>query len=483
MVMRLTSRGHMILCLALGLGAASCTASPGAAPSVPETKANGSPPAKSADASADASRAGDELDDVQPQSTLISGARIFDGVSETLIEGQDVLVTDGKIARIAVDIAAPDGAEVIDAGGRVMTPGFIFAHEHLMFQLSAPEMLIQDDRYVALLSSQTARRYLERGITTVRDAAGNSYGLKQAIDRGIVPGPRIYPSGPLIAQTSGHGDLRFPTNPTVFAGGAASPMVARGDMIVADGIPDLLKATRENLRRGSSQIKIAVGGGTGTKSDPLEVIEFTDAEIQAVVQATTDFGTYVMAHVYNSRGIRRAVDNGVKSIEHANLIDKDTLQYMKDKDVWLSPQVTVYTYIPAGYSKDQAAKHRQAFAGIDAMFTAAKKIGFENIVFGSDIISDPDQIEKILGEFEKRTKWFTPIEIMRQATSKGGELLALSNVRNPYPGKLGVIEEGAHADLLLIDGNPLEDVKVIVDFETNIDLIMKGGEVHKNALD
>ena len=421
--------------------------------------------------------------EAQPKKqTIITNARIFDGVSETLIEGQSVLVTDGKIARIAADIAAPDGAEVIDAGGRVMTPGFIFAHEHLMFQLSAPELLIQDDRYVALLSSQTARRYLERGITTVRDAAGNSYGLKQAIDRGVVPGPRIYPSGPMIAQTSGHGDMRFPTNPTVFAGGEQGPMVARGDMIVADGIPDLLKATRENLRRGSSQIKIAVGGGTGSKSDPLEVIEFTDAEIQAIVQAATDFGTYVMAHVYNPRGIRRAIDNGVKSIEHGNLIDKDTLRYMKKKDVWLSPQVTVYTYIPAGYSEDQAAKHRQAFAGIDTMLKTAKEIGFENIVFGSDIISDPDQIENILGEFEKRTKWFTPIEIMRQATSKGGELMALSNVRNPYPGKLGVIEEGAHADLLLIDGNPLKDVKVIVDFEANIDLIMKDGKIYKNTL-
>jgi imidazolonepropionase-like amidohydrolase len=189
-----------------------------------------------------------------------------------------------------------------------------------------------------------------------------------------------------------------------------------------------------------------------------------------------------MAHVYNNEGIRRAIENGVKSIEHGNLIDRETLQLMKDNDVWLSPQVTVYTFIPPGYTEGQAAKHRQAFAGIDQMFTTAKEIGFENIVFGSDIISSPDQVLTILGEFEKRTKWFTNFEILRQATSKGGELLRMSGVLNPYPGKLGVIEEGAYADILLFDGNPLDDVRVIVAFEDNMDLIMKDGKIFKNTI-
>jgi imidazolonepropionase-like amidohydrolase len=155
---------------------------------------------------------------------------------------------------------------------------------------------------------------------------------------------------------------------------------------------------------------------------------------------------------------------------------------MKDNDVWLSPQVTVYTFIPPGYTEGQAAKHRQAFAGIDQMFTAAKEIGFENIVFGSDIISSPDQILEMLGEFEQRTKWFTNVEILRQATSNGGELLAMSGILNPYPGKLGVIEEDAHADILLFDGNPLDDISVIVDFEDNMDLIMKAGVIYKNEV-
>jgi imidazolonepropionase-like amidohydrolase len=418
-----------------------------------------------------------------PAPILIQNARIFDGVSEDLIEGQDVLVQDGMIAEIAAGIEPPEGAVVIDAGGRVMTPGFIYMHEHIMMQASSPELLIADDRYIAILATQTARDYLDRGITTIRDAAGNTFGLKQAIDRGVVPGPRIYPSGAMISQSSGHADHNFPSEPTSFmAGGRPDRMILRGDFVVVNGEAEVLHAVREQLRRGASQIKIANGGGTGSIADPLEVTELLPQEIRMATQAAADFGTYTMTHVYNTSGVRRAIENGVKSIEHGNLLDKETLQLMKDNDVWLSPQVTVYTFIPPGYTEGQAAKHRQAFAGIDQMFTAAKEIGFENIVLGSDIISSPDQILEMLGEFEQRTKWFTNIEILRQATSNGGELLAMSGILNPYPGKLGVIEEDAHADILLFDGNPLDDISVIVDFEDNMDLIMKAGVIYKNEV-
>jgi imidazolonepropionase-like amidohydrolase len=418
-----------------------------------------------------------------PAPILIQNARIFDGVSEDLIEGQDVLVQDGMIAEIAAGIEPPEGAVVIDAGGRVMTPGFIYMHEHIMMQASSPELLIADDRYIAILATQTARDYLDRGITTIRDAAGNTFGLKQAIDRGVVPGPRIYPSGAMISQSSGHADHNFPSEPTSFmAGGRPDRMILRGDFVVVNGEAEVLHAVREQLRRGASQIKIANGGGTGSIADPLEVTELLPQEIRMATQAAADFGTYTMTHVYNTSGVRRAIENGVKSIEHGNLLDKETLQLMKDNDVWLSPQVTVYTFIPPGYTEGQAAKHRQAFAGIDQMFTAAKEIGFENIVFGSDIISSPDQILEMLGEFEQRTKWFTNVEILRQATSNGGELLAMSGILNPYPGKLGVIEEDAHADILLFDGNPLDDISVIVDFEDNMDLIMKAGVIYKNEV-
>jgi len=213
-----------------------------------------------------------------------------------------------------------------------------------------------------------------------------------AIDRGYVVGPRIYPSGPMISQTSGYADHRHDSDDSALFGGTWGPMVRNGDMVVVDGVSEVLKAARENLRRGATQIKIAVRGGTGSCADPLDVVEFTPEEIRAAVQAASDWGTYVLAHVYNNDGIRRAVDNGVKSIEHANLADEETRRHMKDKDVWLSPQVIVYTFIPKGYTEDQANEHRQAYARIDNMFTLAKKIGYTKIAFGSDIITDPETL-------------------------------------------------------------------------------------------
>jgi imidazolonepropionase-like amidohydrolase len=251
---------------------------------------------------------------------------------------------------------------------------------------------------------------------------------------------------------------------------------------IADVRAEVLKAVREALRRGASQIKIAVGGGTGSYADPLDVTEYTPDEIRAAVEAAADWGTYVMAHVYNSDGIRRAIDNGVKSIEHGNLVDEDTLRLMKEKGIWLSPQVIVYTFHPKGYTEDQKKKHDQAFAGIDNMFTIAKKIGFEKIAFGSDIITDPEMMKQINDEFKFRSKWFTPVEILRQATSKSAELLAMSGLRNPYPGKLGVIEEGAYADLLLINSDPLKDIEILTRPEENLALIMKDGVIYKNIV-
>ncbi len=423
-------------------------------------------------------------EEVKPvEKTLITNVRIFDGKSDKLTESMSVLVEGNKITKIAGSITAPSDATVIDAKGRTLTPGFIAMHEHIMMQLSALEIMTSDARYLAYVATQTARTYLTHGFTTIRDAAGNTFSLKKAIDRGIVVGPRIYPSGPMISQTAGHADHRLPSDESALVGGTWDPMARHGDMVVVDGVPEVLKAAREALRMGASQLKIAVGGGTGSYADPLEVIELTPEEIRAAVQAASDFGTYVMAHVYNSEGIRRAIDNGVRSIEHANLIDEGTLRYMKEKGTWLCPQVIVYTFIPKGYTEDQANKHRQAHAGIDNMFTLAKKIGFEKIVFGSDIITDPEMMQRINDEFTYRAKWFTPAEVLRQATSNPAELLVMSGPKNPYPGKLGVIQEGALADLLLINGDPLEDISILTKPEASLALIMKDGRIYKSTVE
>lgn len=414
--------------------------------------------------------------------TLITNAKIFDGVSETLIEASDILIKNNIIEQIGVGIKAPKDAVLIDADGRVMTPGFIAMHEHLMLQMSAPELLTNDTRYFAYRATETVNTYLMNGYTTTRDVSGNTFSLKKAIDQGHILGPRVYPSGPMISQTGGHSDHRMPSMSSQLVGGIWDPLTRYGDMAVVDGVPEMLKAVRENLREGASQIKLALGGGTGSYSDPLEVVEFSPEEVKAAVQAAEDFGTYVTVHCYNNKGVRRAIDNGVKCVEHGQLMNEKTLKLMQKKDVWLSPQVIVFTFIPKGYTEDQANKHRQAYAGIDNMFTIAKKIGFENIVFGSDIITDPSMIVRMNEEFKHRSKWFSPIEILRQATSKGGELLALSGAKNPYPKKLGLIEVGAYADILLINGNPLEDISILTNPTENIALIMKDGKVFKNTL-
>ena len=415
--------------------------------------------------------------------TLITGARIFDGVSDTLIEGQDVLIEDGMIAQVAAGIAAPEGATVIDAAGRVMTPGFIDSHAHLMLQMSYGEGLNSDEFYHAYMSTRTARQYLMHGFTTVRDVMGNTYSLKSAIDQGVVVGPNVFPSGPMISQTSGHSDHRNASYKPANLADEPDLFVKYFHAAIADGRPEVLQVTREALRRGSSQIKISVGGGTGSEFDPLDVIQYTEDEIRAAVEAASDWGTYVTAHVYNSDGIQRAIRAGVKSIEHGQLMDRETMQMMMENDVWLSPQVIVYTFIPLGYTEDQAAKHRQAYDGIDNMFTMAKEMGFEKIAFGSDIITDPGMIERINEEFVYRTEWFDNAEVLRQATSKSAELLSMAGLRAPYKGKFGVIEEGARADLLLINGNPLEDIEILVDYETSLALIMKGGEIFKNTVE
>jgi len=414
---------------------------------------------------------------------LITNVKIFDGISDHLSKTSSVLIEDNKIAKISEKAINPSkNTTVIDGKGMVMTPGFIDIHAHVMLQESFATFLQRDSFYIAYIATREAEKYLMHGFTTIRDLAGNTFSLKKAIDQGVITGPRIFPSGAMISQTSGHSDHRFDSDKPLKLGGNPAVDELQGHTAVVDGEGEVLKAVREQLRRGASQIKICVGGGTGSEADPLDVLQFTQKEIRASVEAASDWGTYVTAHVYNSDGVRRAIDNGVKVIEHGQLMDEETMRYMKKKGTWLSPQVIVYTFHPNGYTEDQKAKHDQAYAGIDRMFKTAKKIGFKKIGFGSDIISDPNMLSRINEEFVHRAKWFTPAEILRQATGNNGQILAMSGLRSPYKGKLGVIQEGALADLLLINGNPLEDISILTSHEENIALIMKDGVIYKNIV-
>ena len=415
---------------------------------------------------------------------LITGARIFDGVSDTLIDDQDVLIEDGKISQLAAGIAAPEGAQVIDAGGRVMTPGFIDMHYHLslcsvpvidMAGSNAPDL-----DYIGIIAGQEAERVLMRGFTSLRDVGGASWGAKLAADRGQIAGPRVWPSLRTLSQFGGHGDAnpRF-MNPREF-GGPENNLERLGYSRIVNGVDDVLAATRENLKRGASQIKMHLAGGVGTEFDPIDGRQFVFEEIRAAVEVAEGFGTYVTAHVYTPDGVKQAIEAGVRSIEHGNLIDEEIAKMMAENDVWLSSQVVVYLTFSPDLGPVRLAKGKMVEAGLDSMFELAKKYDLK-IVFGTDVVVNSEACADQNREFVERTKWFTPAEVLKQATSLSGELLQLSGERSPYPGVVGKIEEGAHADLLLIKGNPLEDISILTQPDEVLDLIMKGGRIYKDA--
>ncbi len=419
------------------------------------------------------------------ETTLITGARIFDGVGPELIEGRDVLVEDGVIAAIGEGLGAPDGATVIEADGRVMTPGFIDMHYHLaLCSVTIPDLdgaYAPDLDYVGIMAAQEAERVLMRGFTSVRDVGGASWGAKLAADRGQIAGPRVWPSLRTQSQFGGHGDAnpRF-LHPREF-GGPANNLERLQYSRIVNGVPQMLTATRENLKRGASQIKMHLAGGVGTEFDPIDANQFVVDEIRAAVEVAEGYGTYVAAHVYTPGGIKQAIEAGVRSIEHGNLINEDIAIMMAENDVWLSPQVLVYRTFTPDLGALRLAKGRMVEAGLDRMFTLAKKHGVK-MVFGTDVVVNPEACAAQNDEFAARRDWFTPAEILTQATANSGELLQLSGERSPYPGVIGRVEEGALADLLLVDGNPLEDISILEDPETVLDLIMKGGVIYKNTM-
>ncbi len=322
---------------------------------------------------------------------------------------------------------------------------------------------------------------LMRGFTSVRDMAGPVFGLKQAIDEGLVQGPRVYPSGAAISQTAGHGDFRWPTDLNKNFGGNVYATELRGLSFLADGKPQVLAAVRENLRLGATQIKVMAGGGVTSLYDPLDVSQFTAEELKAAVDAAEDWGTYVSVHIYNPTGIRRALEAGVKSIEHGHLIDEPTMKLVAEKHAFLSTQVFTFTQEQPGLNDVQIKRIHQWQEGTDLMMRLARMYKVK-VALGTDLISDLKYQDQQNREFVERLKWFTPLEILKQATSVNAELLALSGKRNPYPGKLGAVEEGAYADLLLVDGNPLENLKLLEDPDKNLLVIMKDGKVVKNTL-
>jgi len=417
---------------------------------------------------------------------LFTNVNVFDGKNEALIKDANVVVTGKLITAISTEPLAVAGGRVIDGGGRTLIPGLIDAHTHIMWN-DAIETLIYESphEYTGVMAAANAQRMLHRGFTTVRDLGGPSYGLKKAIDAGVVEGPRIFPAGFFISQTSGHGDFDSRLNySSPHFTGQVDPAYTRGWTIIADGVAEVQKATREALRYGASQIKIMGSGSITGAHDPLDVTEFTLAEMKAIVAETEKWGTYATVHAYTDQAIQNAIKAGVRSVEHGLFASEETMKMMKDNDVIFSTQFYSFSITPeeAGMTGETAEKYLEAQKGAQNGYERAKKLGLK-MAWGTDILGPIKLAALQPNEFEARAKYFKPYEILQQATSINAELLARSGKRSPYrEGALGVIAEGAYADLLIVDGNPLEDIMLMTTPDKSLALIMKDGVIYKNEL-
>jgi len=415
---------------------------------------------------------------------LFENVSVFDGKNELILTNQHVLISGNKIALISkTNLPKNDNMIVIDGKGKTLIPGLIDVHVHMIFgALSMKDMMDPNLKPESLLMKVVpeAQKMLLRGFTSVRDVGGPSFQLKQSIDDGTIQGPRIWPSGAMISQTSGHGDLRLPEERSRRFFGPISKAENFGASFIADGTAEVLTAVRENLRFGASQIKLMAGGGTSSAYDPVDVTQYTLEEMKAAVEAAEDWGTYVTVHAYTPRAVRKAIDAGVKCIEHGQLLDKSTLKLIKRKGIWLSCQNLIDN--TPEMSELRKEKRKPVVDGQKMIWPLAKKMKIK-LAWGTDFLFEPWLNEEQNSYLLKLKEWFTPYEILKMVTHDNAQLLNLSGNRSPYPGELGVIKQGALADLILIDGNPLEDIDLIAQPNDKFLVILKDGRVEKNLLE
>lgn len=417
-------------------------------------------------------------------SVVFKNARVFDGKSAALGPPTSVLIEGNRIAKIGTAITAPAGATIIDAAGRTLMPGLIDAHTHMaMSVVPLRALLTADPNYTTIVQAKAAGEMLLRGFTSARDVAGPTFGMKRAIDEGHIAGPRIWPSGAGIGQTSGHSDYRSHFDLPRKGDTPAHFSERFGYSLIADGPDEVTRATREQLMRGASHIKLMAGGGVSSDHDPLDVAQYSESEIRAAVEAADQWGTYVTVHAYTPKAIATAVRAGVKCIEHGQLADETSARLMAEKGIWwsLQPFLEDEDMIPFPKGSPNQAKQLQMIAGTDNAYRLAKKHGVKT-AWGTDTLFDAKLATRQGAQLAKLTRWYTPAEVLKMATGDNGELLALSGLRSPYPGRVGVVEEGALADLLLVDGDPIANIKLIEDPAKNFVVIMKDGKLYKNLL-
>jgi imidazolonepropionase-like amidohydrolase len=463
-----------------------------------------------------------------PSVLLIKNVHVWDGVSDKLAENTDVLIVGDKIRKVGKNIPSEGSyevdavkqtirdipqaspmdpipraymlsvvsesktekmkvpVEVIDGKGGYLIPGLIDNHQHIMLSKdTGPQDIINNQlpytpAYNAIPQGQIM---LNMGVTTIRDTGGNSVELGMAIDQGFVDGPRIYSSGAGISCTSGHADFGglAPGQGEIYPGSSAHWMSTLNFMTLADGEAEVRKATRYALARGAKQIKMMAGGGVASMKDPLESVGYSEAEMRAMVEAATDYDTYVMAHAYNDKSVQRCIRAGVKDIVHGHLLSEETVKMLAENDVWLGSLSKPFGLMDVPWFTDEnRRKGKLVLEGYENVMKWAKKYGVK-MGWGTDAAAG--MVDTIVYEFESRMPFFTPLEQLKQATSINAELLRFSKSRDPYKeAPLGVIEEGAWADMIIYSKNPLEDIMVAAKPKDTLKVVIKGGKVWKNEL-
>jgi imidazolonepropionase-like amidohydrolase len=407
---------------------------------------------------------------------LFKNAGLLDPRGDAIRGGASVLVEGDTIREVSTNPIKAGDADVIDCGGRTLMPGLIDCHVHAM--LSEVNIRALESIPLTMMTVRAAslvHAMIDRGFTTVRDTGGADWGLRDGIAQGLLPGPRMFIAGRAIGPTGGHSDARRRTDTGHGACKCCNAMVFC--MEIADGADAVRAAVREQLRQGADQIKIMVSGGVASPYDPLDSRQFTLEEIAAAVEEAAAFGRYTQAHAYTPDAITRAVSQGVRTVEHGNLIDEATAKLMKEKGAYLVANLVAYYAMRErardfGMTSEMLAKNDLVIDGGLKSLEICKRAGIP-VGYGSDLLGQL-QVDQSR-EFTLRREVLSPIEIIRQATLVGAEIVRM-------PGKLGVIEPGAFADILVVDGDPIKKLELLTGQGENLSVIMKAGRFHKNRL-
>jgi imidazolonepropionase-like amidohydrolase len=406
---------------------------------------------------------------------LFKNANLLDPRKDAPQGGSSVLVEGELIREVSAKPIKTKNAQVIDCKGRTLMPGLIDCHAHVMLSevniryLEAIPLTMMTVRAAAL-----ARAMIDRGFTTVRDTGGCDWGLRDGIAQGLLPGPRLFIAGRAIGPTGGHSDPRRRTDTESHCHCCNAMSFC---MELADGADAVRAAVREQLRQGADQIKIMVSGGVASPYDPLDSRQFSIEEIRTAVEEADCFGRYTLAHAYPAEAITRAVSQGVRTIEHGNLIDEKAAALMKQKGAYLVANLVTYYAMRErakdfGMSAEMLAKNDLVIDGGLKSLEICKRAGVP-VGYGSDLLGQL-QVDQSR-EFMFRREVLSPIEILRQATLVGAEIVRM-------PGKLGVVKEGAFADILVVDGDPIKELELLTGQGENLSVIMKAGRFHKNRL-